>query len=237
MTLFLLILSGFTPNKAWASFVFYLAFILPIILGLSYIILSGKLYNRSYPKLLKPGGRVLLSLNLSAPAISAVMLAAYLTTVLMTALGYEASPGVYDNFPLHILTSALLPALLEETLYRYIPMKLLLPENGRMCVILSAVSFSLIHLDLFKMPYALTAGLIFILIDIYAQSVIPSVIIHFMNNLLSLTVSYGYLKNFYPVGLTVTLSLLCAVSLAVVLIKRRSFKGFFSPLFSGRADC
>ena len=81
------------------------------------------------------------------------------------------------------LRYALLTAVLEELIFRYLPMRLLAHRSPRAALLLSSLFFSLVHCDLFQMPYALFAGAVFMILDLAANSVIPSLVIHFLNNL------------------------------------------------------
>ena len=65
-------------------------------------------------------------------------------------------------------------------------MKLLLPYSKRHTVIYSSLFFALIHCSFSQMPYAFIAGVIFMLVDVAFDSVWPSIILHFVNNSLSI---------------------------------------------------
>ena len=84
-----------------------------------------------------------------------------------------------------LIIHALLPSFLEEMLFRYLPMKLIAPYSRRLCILLSSAYFALIHFNLFQIPYALLAGLVFITVDLWADSVLPSFILHLLNNVIS----------------------------------------------------
>ena len=71
------------------------------------------------------------------------------------------------------------------------------------------------------MPYALLAGVIFIGIDLAANSIIPSVILHFLNNLLSL-VWICYCEDTVARSVfLIALGLLAALSVSAVVVFRR----------------
>lgn len=209
----------------------YLAYAAPIFFALAYIRRRGRVDEDEAPFTFgMKRGKIAPTALLIAPAIGLIMLAAALTSLALTALGYEAAEPDRSNFLLGLAIHALLPALLEELLFRYIPIKILRPRSGRWCVILSTLFFSLSHLNLFKIPYAAIAGVIFALIDIYAGGVLPSVIIHFLNNALSLTMMYGYLDGIMPFGFVTIAVSLCALSLIGALIMKKRYRGLFSPL-------
>lgn len=173
-------------------------------------------------------GRAALGLMpLIIPLISIVFLVAYLTSLVLGALGLSGS--TVEDAPLHemILLHALVPSLLEEMLFRYLPMKLLAPYSRRWCVILSSLYFALIHMSIFQLPYALLAGAVFIAVDLACDSVWPSVILHFLNNTVSvLWIKYGADPGFAAV-LIGTLIVGSIISLIPVFIKRKDYVGSF----------
>jgi len=164
------------------------------------------------------------------------MITAILTSSLMGLLGYTDTVTVGESFPVAILVHALVPALLEELLFRYIPIKMLLPYSERWAVILSSVYFSLIHANLFQIPYAFIAGILFALIDISAESVIPSFFIHFINNLLSLIIIFTGGSTVTQIVIYVTVAVLATASALVIFIKRNDYKSLTRPLFN-KGEC
>ena len=189
---FLLALSG-SLTGIISDAIYILSFLLPVALGfLAHRELKrrreeerGLAENEWYGLSLKSDRALDLAL-LAVPILGLIFLAAALTSLVLTSLGAVDTPVVREHFAKMLLVHALMPALLEELLFRYLPMKLLAPYSRKWCVILSAAYFALIHPSFFKMPYALLAGVIFIGLDIAMDSILPSVILHFLNNALSL---------------------------------------------------
>ena len=169
------------------------------------------------------GGDAVGVLALTAPVIAIIFLISYLTSLLLGALGLVGS--TVEDAPLFemLVMHALMPAILEEAMFRYLPMKLIAPYSRRWCAVLSAIYFALIHGSLFQLPYALAAGFIFIIIDLAADSVLPSVALHLLNNAVSvLWIKYSSDAGFaaWYVGAMAALALL---SLIPVLINRRKY--------------
>ncbi len=157
-------------------------------------------------------GVVLLS---AAPILLAVLFISYITSLLMLVLfGRESGVTVTEDPFTATVIHALLPAILEETAFRYLPLKLLGGRSPRGAVIASAFFFSLIHGSLFSIPYAFAAGLMFMALDILTDSILPSVSIHFINNVLALMTMgvYGFVLEipvaFIIVGAAALLSCL-----------------------------
>ena len=184
--------------------IYFLAFALPFALG--WIGAKRLRYQREeerglaevdYPSFLltRDGWRCFLPLAM--PTVAVVYLVALLTSLLLNAVG--ASASTVDDAPIWemLLVHALLPAVLEEMLFRYLPMKILHPYSPRAAVLLSSLFFSLIHLDLYKMPYAFIAGIVMMLANVMTGSILPSIIIHLVNNIASvLLMKYGASQTF-----------------------------------------
>ena len=114
--------------------------------------------------------------------------------------------------------------MLEEMLFRYVPLCLYDRSEGRRAVIISAFFFALVHNDLFVIPYAFIAGVIFMMVDLVCGSVWPSVILHFLNNALSVLLiscsgNSAFVYLFYGI-----LILLSVISLLFIAKKRGQYK-------------
>lgn len=107
-----------------------------------------------------------------------------LTSLLFPALAPNALPFT----PLALLTSALVPALAEESLFRLLTLSLLLPYGKGRAVCFSALLFALFHQNFYQMPYAFGAGLVLAAATLYSGSFLLPILLHFVNNLLSLLV-------------------------------------------------
>lgn len=80
------------------------------------------------------------------------------------------------------LMLAVIPALVEEFVYRGAILHALKDYGTGMAIIISAVLFGLGHFSLSTTPFAFLSGLIFGFITIKSQSLIPTVLIHILNN-------------------------------------------------------
>lgn len=211
------LLSG-RVNGFISDLLFAFAFIVPTFLCIGLTRGVGDDITE-YLRLDRGGTRLLLALGV--PTVVCVMGVSYLTSLLIgAASGVTNEINVGDSFFLAVISLALLPAILEEMLFRFLPMKLLMPHSKRVCVLFSAFMFSAAHMSLFQIGYAMLAGIIFMLIDIASKSILPSVILHFANNVLSL-VTIFYSKNTIAIiCINVTICLLFVLSLAFFAIKR-----------------
>lgn len=234
--LFLMILgaAGSVENDILSDLVYYLAFLIPIALGISHIFGDfGKQSNSMSRKaklddfkLTREGA--ILSLPLIFPEILAVLLISVATSELMALLGQENTASFTEPFIYAVFIHALIPAILEELLFRFVPIKILKGEE-KTAVILSSVMFAFAHANLFQIPYAFIAGLIFAFVYVATGSIFPSVIMHFMNNLVSLTSIYGFGGRW----LVPTLATFSLISIIIILIRRRAYAEKIKALFKG----
>ena len=224
----MLILSG-SVSGIVGEIIYYLAFVLPLAIG---IYGSGKLKEQRERLAgvgeaptsffaLKP--RELLKLApLVFPVVCLVFMVSFLTSLFMGLFGMETAEVIDTGFFRMLLVHALVPSVTEELVFRLLPMMLILPYSPRCCVIVSSVTFSLCHCDLFKMPYAFAAGFAFMLIDIMAGSVIPSMVLYFVNNAVS--VGWIILAPEYRFIFVLSLVALALISLIFVFVLRREYR-------------
>ncbi len=219
-------LDGFIGDVAY-----FLAFIIPIAIGF-YSSFDLKRKREEIVGVAEPAERLLsldkngarLLLPLVFPVVTVVFLVSLVTSLVLTSFGVQNDPVEDTGLISMLLSHALLPALFEEALFRYIPMKVLMPYSRRWCVIYSAFTFALIHCSFFQMPYAFIAGIIFMAIDVALGSVWPSVILHLVNNTVSVIgMRYCTTPNSIAV-FVVALLLLSAVSLLFALKERHLYK-------------
>ncbi|MBQ3284945.1 MAG: CPBP family intramembrane metalloprotease [Ruminococcus sp.] len=118
--------------------------------------------------------------------------------------GIENSGGSIDagsqpNILLYFLTVAILPAFVEEFAFRGIIMGILRPYSAGLAILVSSATFALMHGNFVQLPFTFCCGLVFAYIDIKTNSLLPSIIIHFLNNGLSVLsdvlISYNILTE------------------------------------------
>ncbi len=216
--LLFLIISG-TASGALRWGLYFLAYILPI--GAGVLLLRRHGLFCVPPRLVIGEKRAVFSLALFAPTMLAVIAVSALTTLVLSLFGKVNDVDVSGNLLYELLRHALLPALLEELLFRYIPIKLLLPYSGRGAIGVSALLFALIHVNLFQIPYALLAGAIFGFLTVASGSILPAVVLHFLNN----AVSVLWMRNpeTVPYVILPLLLLLSVPSVLYIVRKRREY--------------
>lgn len=93
-------------------------------------------------------------------------------------------------FLLSLLQIAVLPALLEELLFRGLVLSAMRPAGDGVAVFGSALIFALMHNSLSQLPFTFVLGLLLGYITVRTQSILPAMLIHFLNNGLSVTAEY-----------------------------------------------
>lgn len=94
------------------------------------------------------------------------------------------------GFLLAVLSVAVAPALFEEFLFRGAIMGSLLKYGKGFAIFTSAIVFGLVHGNLVQIPFAFMVGLVLGFVALETNSIWTAVIIHFLNNLLSVCLDY-----------------------------------------------
>lgn len=213
---FLLLLSGMLDG-AIGTVIYYLA--LPLVAAVALYLLRDKLCKSRMLYIKRE--ELFSSLVYIFPGIACVMAVSYVTSLVLSLFGVSTDTSINETLPLAILIYAVYPAIFEELLFRYIPLRLSEKMPHGMLVISSSVLFALVHADLALIPYALVAGAIFMLIDLKYRSVLPSLIMHFVNNLLSVLFTlYSSLAIFSAVYFALII-LAALISLWVIVRKEK----------------
>ena len=222
---FILLLSLSGAEGFFGILLYLLAFILPMTAGLLFASKNGDVKAFLVKK-----ERILPSFALFAPALLAIIGISAASTYLLTLLGKNNLTDVSGDLWLSLLRHALLPALLEEMLFRFLPMRLLADRSPRAVMLVSPILFALIHLNLFQIPYALFAGGVLAFITLATGSLLPAILLHLANNAMSVI----WLRNpELATPIIITVSLLCAVSLVCIFIRRREYAAWIKEAFSG----
>ena len=216
--LVLLFLSG-SINGILGEIVYYLAFILP--LGVGIYLSRGECFDAGFKM---DREKLRFTLPLIMPTVAVVIVLAALTSFWIYVMtGRTNSVDLGDSFVLAIISHALVPAILEELLFRYLPIRLLSGRSERVAVFSSAFFFAMIHHDLFSIPYAFAAGIVFMAIDLATGSIIPSILIHFINNALSVgAIIYGDNPAFVPTMYSI-IAIMTIISIIFIIKRRREY--------------
>ncbi len=120
------------------------------------------------------------------------------------------------------------PACFEELIFRGVILGGLKKHGEVFAILISALLFSIYHMSPEKTVYQFLAGVLFGLIAIKSKSLIPSVIIHFLNNFF-VVINYYFLnlsfENSTKILLTVFGVIALVVSVVVLCFTRKFEKG------------
>ncbi|MBQ1950793.1 MAG: CPBP family intramembrane metalloprotease [Clostridia bacterium] len=94
------------------------------------------------------------------------------------------------SFLLNLLVVAVLPALLEELVFRYYVLRTLRPYGDGLAVLLSSLLFGLMHGNVAQIPFAFLVGIALGWLYVATDRIWLSIVVHFANNALSLTLDY-----------------------------------------------
>ena len=137
--------------------------------------------------------------------------------------GFQSEPSMdgygtgLESFLLMLLCVGVLPAVLEEFALRGVVMGLLRKRfSDGTAIVISAVLFGLLHGNLQQIPFAFGVGLILGYATIYSGSLLPAMLIHAMNNSMSVILSFAS-ESVSPMTSQVIMLLYYAVSLLMGL--------------------
>ncbi|MBQ6701486.1 MAG: CPBP family intramembrane metalloprotease [Clostridia bacterium] len=169
-------------------------------------------------------------------ALGCITIAGRLTEILQGLLafikiGFVSSSPVFPDDVLGtvlvFISSAVIPAVVEEILFRRVILSRLIPYGKVFAVVMSSLLFAIMHANPSQLIYAFVGGLVMGFITLECSSVLPAMIIHFSNNTLSLI--YLLLKKHIgddAFSITVTacdiaLSVIGVVSIAFIIYKKK----------------
>lgn len=170
-------------NGVISALIFFLA-------GLVYCLIRRLRFSAIFPFDKIRGG---LLVQLCVIGLTFSLMSNYVVDMVNTTFGLfgiENTGGTFDvgdqpNVLLYILTVAILPAFAEEFAFRGIVMGVLRPFSEGLAIFVSSAAFALMHGNFVQLPFTFCCGLVFAFIDIKTNSLLPSIIIHFLNNFLS----------------------------------------------------
>lgn len=103
--------------------------------------------------------------------------------------------GVADNFPIMLITTALLPGIIEELIFRGVVYSGLRKANPIKGIFLTALFFGIAHMNFQQFCYAFFLGIIFGFIVEATDSIFSSMIMHITFNASSLGLTYLIYKS------------------------------------------
>ena len=120
------------------------------------------------------------------------------------------------NYCLTVLTVCILPSIAEEAAFRGMIISGLDDYNSIISAAITGFAFSLFHMNPAQTPYQFVTGFAFALLSICSGSVYPTIIVHFLNNFITINLYY------FGVGFSVPQS----VSIIMTIIGVMAFIAF-----------
>lgn len=127
-----------------------------------------------------------------------------------------------------IVFVCIIPALCEEYIFRGVILKSLVPCGELFAIIISSLLFSFYHMNAEKTVYQFLAGVLFSLLAIKSNSILPSFFAHFLNNFIVVINYYFWGLNFtFVVRIVLTVVALIVLAITVFfLVYKSKFKKF-----------
>ena len=123
---------------------------------------------------------------------------------IISLFGFESAPSFpsfttteysVGAFIFQVITVAILPGICEEVAHRGLLLKGLSSLGIMRAAVFSSVLFGLMHLNISQFFYATVLGYLISLSVIISKSIFPAMIIHFMNNFLSIYFTFAQANN------------------------------------------
>ncbi len=153
-------------------------------------------------------------------------------------LGYDVSIDMdYATYSIkdiiiYYVSVAVVPACVEEFAFRGIVLGVLRKHSDSLAIIVSSIMFGLMHGNFMQIPFAFVVGLILGFVVVKTNSLLPGIIIHFLNNAISVTFSLLSSSQNIPMALIdlIYISIMLVIITSgiistIFLIKKH--KGFF----------
>lgn len=133
---------------------------------------------------------------------------------------YLSTPKTPLHFCLYVISIAVMPAICEELIFRGIICGIFKGYNKTAAIILSSIAFSFVHSTVQQIPFSFMMGLFLAYLYIKFNSLLPCIILHFINNFISCifmllyetisTEAYGVIVNIYDIS-TLLIGIICSI--------------------------
>lgn len=193
----------------WAEYVFNIVVQIGLLLCTSIFLFSALNKKRSAETAQFFGFRkisfkaILMCMGIGAMVFLLNIFVATFFSIILQLLGYNYMPGeTITNYPIYLLVTnviftAILPGVCEEVAHRGLLMRGLSPLSIKKAIIISAVLFGLVHMNIEQFFYATIIGLFIGYLAYTCDSIYPAIIVHFMNNFLSVYIGFSQANNLF----------------------------------------
>lgn len=165
---------------------------------LVYVLIKKRSFSALFP-FEKIGAKKLFMLCTIGLAVSLMSnIAPTMLTNVFGLFGLSNTGGDFefgDSVPsvlMYYLTVAIMPAFTEEFAFRGVILGSLRKYSDSLALVVSSALFALMHGNFVQIPFTFCCGLMFGFLVIKTNSMLPSIIVHFLNNGLSVTFDLLY---------------------------------------------
>lgn len=224
---------GYNPNLYYLGVSFVTIFSMTFVIGIMLNLLdkSSNKYILQFKKTDIKLGSALFSLGILGCTLANITTSSISLFFSMFGFEISAPETPYKNtlfvILLLIITNCILPAILEEFVFRGIILSSLRRFGDAFAIMVSAVLFSLVHCNLVQIPFALIVGITLGFITIKTNSLLIPILVHFTNNFIScitviISKELGDLAS-EIIYLSITLIIFCvgALALKYLLLEKR----------------
>ncbi|MFQ6749765.1 MAG: lysostaphin resistance A-like protein [Clostridia bacterium] len=125
-------------------------------------------------------------------------------TMILQLFGYSPASSTITSYPLSmflvaLFASAVLPAFCEEFANRGMLLNGLKKLGVKKAIVISGLLFALMHLNVGQFGYAFMVGMFFAFVCIATGSIVPGIIMHFLNNGIVEYLTFARVNNL-PLG-------------------------------------
>ena len=195
-------------NNEWGGYVLNIVIQVGLLFCLS-IFLFAFLMKSNTKNVLKFFGfrkirfrQILISILIGIVVYVLNVLIMTFINALMSSIGYNFSSGGerMTSYPIWLLLvnlffTAVLPGVCEEVAHRGMILNGFSQFGPRRAVVLSALLFGLLHLNVEQVVYATLIGILVGYISLRTESIYPAMIVHFMNNAISVFMGFSSFHN------------------------------------------
>ena len=100
------------------------------------------------------------------------------------------APSSFSSGIVTLIFTAFVAPVFEEMIYRHLLLRSLKPIGDTPAIILSALIFGLAHGNFDQFAYAFLSGVIFGLMAVRYDSIIPGMVLHLINNFFVTVITY-----------------------------------------------
>ena len=137
-----------------------------------------------------------------------IAVASFFNTVI-TLIGYDPNFGIigstggserpmsFATFLLNVFMTAVLPGFCEEFAHRGLLLNGYKNYGAKKAIIFSGLLFGLMHLNIEQCFYATIIGLFLGLLAVSTDNIFPCIIVHFMNNFISVYLSFAKSNGYF----------------------------------------